>query len=79
MMKKVLLGGLFGGACFVAGIIVDTHLEVKNGRRLANDIYTGNKRISDLSYREKTYIYRYFDYDTWKVKHTGANGDFMHD
>ena len=79
MMKKVLLGGLFGGVCFVGGVIVDCYLEIKNGHRLAKDIVSGNKRISDLSYREKTHIYRYFDFAEWKAKRADANGDFMHD
>lgn len=69
MMKKVLLGGLFGGVCFIAGVLVDSYLDIKNGHRLAKDICNGDKKVSDLSYREKSYIYSYFDYDEWKVNH----------
>lgn len=79
MMKTVLLGGLFGGVCFVAGVSLQTYIEIKNGHRLAKDIYTGDKRISDLSYRDKCYIYRYFDFDEYKASHADANGDFIHD
>jgi len=79
MMKKVLLSGLFGGACFVAGFIVTNYLDIRNGHRLVKDMLTGDKKTSDLSYTEWADVWKYMDYAKWKANHTDANGDFIHD
>lgn len=48
MMKKVLLGGLFGGVCFAAGAVAELYLQWRMAKDAGKKLLTGETNIEDL-------------------------------
>lgn len=81
MMKKVLLGGLFGGVCFVAGQFVIVGIQMSIGKDTLRKLCSGDKKYTDLTRTELIGLLTYLrDYEIYTdeegvVRYKGAMDD----